>query len=175
MASIGRPDAREYATFYQDYVSLVPEADILPALERQGDEIRALTAGVPSERETFRYQPEKWSVREVVGHMGDAERVFGYRLFCISRGEQAALPGFDEKVYTAASRYHRCPLGDLARQFGLLREANFAVIREFDEAAWDRTGTANASRVSVRALVYILVGHARHHCEILRSRYEVEG
>jgi hypothetical protein len=130
---------------------------------------------VPGERETFRYQPEKWSVREVVGHMADAERVFGYRLFCISRGEQAALPGFDEKVYTAASPYHRCPLDDLARQFGVLREANLAVIREFDEAAWDRTGTANASRVSVRALAYILVGHARHHCHILRSRYGIGG
>jgi hypothetical protein len=162
-----------HAEFYRGYVGLVPEDDILTVLARQPEEIRTLASRVPRDRESFRYGAGKWSIREVIGHMTDAERVFGYRAFCISRGDQATLPGFDENEYVAASGYDRRPLGQLVGVFAALRAANLAEFRSIAPDVWDRVGTANRTPVSVCALAYILAGHVRHHMGILTSRYEV--
>lgn len=166
-----RPAENEYASFYAGYVSLVPETEILPVLRTQPRELETFAAGVPRDFESFRYGPEKWSIREVFGHMNDGERVFGYRLFCISRGEEKPLPGFDEKNYVARSGYDRRPLKNLILDFTSLRESNVALLESLDEAAWRRAGNANGSGVSVRALSYILAGHVRHHLGVLESRY----
>jgi hypothetical protein len=166
-----RPADTEYASFYRGYVSLVPEDDVLAVLEGQADVVARAVSGVPADMQMFRYEPGKWSVRELVGHVGDAERVFGYRAFCISRGEQAPLPGFDEKQYTARSGYDSRSLLELVDVFTVLRRANLSMLRALDAAAWDLVGTANAVPVSVRALAFIMAGHVRHHLRVLHERY----
>jgi hypothetical protein len=170
----GRPTDSEFAEFYKGYVSLVTDTDVLAALEDQTRLMNRLAEAVPADRESYRYAPGKWSVREVVGHLADAERVFGYRAFCISRGEQKMLPGFDENEYVALSGFDRHPVADLAREFVDIRRANLDAFRRFDRDAWTRQGSANGHAVSVRALAYIMVGHVRHHAGILASRYGVE-
>lgn len=168
-----RPPLAEYAPFYAGYVALVPETDILPVLEGQADAIRRLLAPVPAEKESDRYAEGKWSLRQVLGHLVDAERVFGYRAFCFSRGEQAALPSFDENQYVAASRSDSVPLGQLVEEFALVRQGNLAVLRRLDAREWARIGTASGKPVSVRALAWIMAGHPRHHLNVLRERYGV--
>jgi hypothetical protein len=171
MAPAPRPGPDEYAPFFAGYVSLVPETDVLAVLAAQPSEIRRLAAAIPADRETFRYAPGKWSVREILGHVGDGERVFGYRAFCIGRGEQAALPGFDENEYIANAAYDERTAAGLAEDFALLRTANLAVLEHLAPERWSNVGVANGKRVSLRALAYIMAGHARHHLGILRDRY----
>jgi hypothetical protein len=170
---MNRPSETEYAPFYAGYVSLVPEADVLGALAAQAEELGRLAASVPAEKERHRYAEGKWSVREVVGHLTDAERVFGYRAFCFSRGEQAALPSFDENAYVAAARSDGVPLRDLVEELVLVRRSNLAFLGRLTEAEWGRVGTASGKPVSVRALAFIMVGHPRHHLGILRERYRI--
>lgn len=166
-----RPAETEYAPAYARYVALVPEADILAVLEEQVEEIRRLAESVPSERETYRYAPGKWSLREVLGHLVDGERVFGHRAFCFSRGEQAALPSFDENRYVAAAGSDATPLRELADELGLVRLSNLVVLRRLGPSEWSRVGTASGKPVSVRALAWVMAGHPRHHVEVLRERY----
>lgn len=168
---IGRPSEVEFAPFYAGYVSLVPETDIIGVLEAQADDVRRQTRAFIPKREQFRYADGKWSVREMFGHVTDAERVFGFRAFCFSRGDENTLPGFDQNDYVARSDVDRRPLADLVEEFGQLRQANLAVLRRLDDAAWRRTGTASGNLVSVRALAYIMAGHVRHHLQVLTTRY----
>ncbi len=170
-----RPHESEFAEFYRHYVSLVPEVDVVPVLDRQAGDLQRVVAAVPSSQERFRYEPGKWSIREVIGHLVDAERVFGYRAFSISRGEQKALPGFDENDYVGASSYDRRPLAEIANEFAGVRLANLSVFQRLDEAEWTRVGKANGHPVSVRALAFIMIGHVRHHVGILTSRYGIQG
>lgn len=171
MAAPVRPGEGEYAPFYARYVALVPETGILAVLERQASEIRELAASVPAQRETHRYAEGKWSVREVLGHLVDGERVFGYRAFCISRGERAPLPSFDEDEYVGEARCHSIPLRELADELALVRESNLAVLRRLEPREWERAGTASGKQITVRALAWVMAGHPRHHVEILRERY----
>ena len=167
-----RPAADELAPFYQAYVDRAPDGDVRDVLRAQQDTFRGIAAAAAG-RETHAYAAGKWTVREVVGHLGDAERVFGHRLFCISRGEQAPLPGFDENVYAAAGGAAGRPLPELADELVLLREVNRRLVGTLDESMWSRVGVANGKPVSARALAWILAGHAAHHLEILRSRYDL--
>jgi len=168
-----RPDVTEYAPFYETYVSLVPEEAILPVLTEQLQLLRRVADSVPSERETFRYAPGKWSIRELFGHLTDAERVFGYRAFCFSRGEDQSLPGFNENVYVAQADFDRRTLESLAGDLTELRKVNVSLLRQLDAGGWGRVGIANGHPVTVRALAYVMAGHARHHLKILRERYSV--
>jgi DinB superfamily len=170
-----RPADVEYATYYSTYVSLVPEADVITVLERQPQELRDLTGGLTTDRETFRYAAGKWSIRETIGHIIDTERVFGHRAFCISRGEAQPLPGFDQNDYMAASDFDKQPLTDLVKEFAIVREANLLVLRRLHDADWDRAGSASGHPVSVRALAFMMAGHVRHHCRILGERYGLKG
>lgn len=163
----------DFAPFYAGYVGLVPEDDVLAALAAQEAELAAVVAAVPPEGETHRYAPGKWSVREVIGHVGDGERVFGYRAFCIARGEQASLPGFDEGAYLAVARYDEQPLADLHASFSAARAANRAILAALSREDFQRAGTANGTRITVLALATILAGHARHHAGVLRARYGI--
>jgi hypothetical protein len=166
-----RPAETEFAPSYARYVALVPEADILEVLEQQVEETRRLAASVPRERETFRYADGKWSIREVLGHLVDGERVFGYRAFCIGRGEAAALPSFDENEYVAAASSDAIPLAELADELALVRRSNLVALGRLGPSDWARVGTASGKPVSVRALAWVMAGHLRHHFEILRERY----
>jgi hypothetical protein len=168
-----RPAETEYAPFYARYVALVPEADVLAVLERQAEEIGVLAASVPRERESWRYAEGKWSVREVLGHLVDGERVFGYRAFCFSRGETAPLPSFDENRYVAAARSDAIPLRELVEELALVRQSNLVVLRRLEPPEWTRAGTASGHPVSVRALAWVMAGHPRHHVAILRERYGI--
>lgn len=170
---IARPTETEYAPYYSGYVSLVPESDVIGVLESQPAELRRYRSAVTAARETFRYAPDKWSIRELVAHLADAERVFGYRAFCISRGEKSPLPGFDEKEYVTGSDAAERGLEELTQEFAAVRDANLACLRRLDRAQWERQGVANGSAVTVRALAFILGGHVRHHLGVLRSRYGV--
>lgn len=166
-----RPAPGEYAEFYAGYVALVPEGDPMAVLAQQRDQMAALAELLPEEMETYRYAPGKWTIRQVVGHLVDAERVFGHRAFCFSRGERAELPGFDENVYVEAAGYEQVPLEELLAEWHALRETNLAFLQRLDDTAWGRGGVANGTPITVRALAYVLAGHLRHHFGVLRDRY----
>jgi hypothetical protein len=170
---IDRPGENEYAPFYAGYVARVPETDVLAALRAQPDELGRVASSVSKDKERFRYGEEKWSVREIFGHLVDSERFFGHRAFCVSRGDATPLPGFDEKLYVSGAGHDSRPLADLVKDFSLLREANVRLLENLGPAAWPREGVANGARVTVRALAYIMAGHVRHHLAVLEERYGI--
>jgi hypothetical protein len=165
-----RPEPTEYAPAYENYVALVPETDIQAALSAQLEEVLALLRGVSETTANTRHPPYTWSVKQVVGHLTDAERVFGHRAFRFGRNDPTPLPGFDENAYVRDAPFDACLLGDLLADFEFVRRANLSLFRQLPPEAWLRSGTANGTKVSVRALAYALVGHARHHLTILRKR-----
>lgn len=170
----GQPLESEYAPYYHGYISQVSEAEILPVLRSQTDALDVLLGRVTPERETYRYAEGKWSIREMIGHLIDGERVFGYRAFCIARGETQNLPGFEQNDYILTAPYDRIDLEDLLSEFRLVRLSNLAMFRTLDEDAWMRIGTANGNQVSVRAIAFIMAGHLRHHMGVLRERYDLD-
>lgn len=168
-----RPDSTEYGSWYAGYVALVPEEDVLSAIETQSSETQKLLASLDDEKARHRYAEGKWSVKEVIGHITDAERVFGYRALCISRGEETPLPGFDENAYVKTANFDSWKLGDLAEVYALGRRANIVFFRNLPVEAWSRRGTASGYPVTVNALAYIIAGHERHHLKVLRERYGI--
>jgi hypothetical protein len=172
-AAIVRPTANEYLSYYGKYIELVSEPDVLKVLEEQAGEVRRIAASVPESRELYRYAPGKWSVRQVIGHMVDVERIFGYRALRISRRDETPLSGFDENTYVANGPYDDVAVRDLAEEFAVVRAANLLVLRRLDGAHAQLMGTANGAPISVRALAYILAGHVRHHLRGLRDNYAI--
>ena len=170
---IDRPGETEYSPYYGKYVSLVRGGggDILAALSDQSSETRALLEGVPESRAGFRYAADKWSIKELVGHMIDSERIFAYRALRFARHDRTPLPGYEQDDYIANASFDSCPLGELAAEFESVRRATLYLFRHLDGEAWARRGLANDSEVSVRALAYIIAGHELHHVGILRDRY----
>lgn len=166
-----RPRSDEYAPAFERYVSRVTETDVEDALRRQRDELPAALRGVRGPAERHRYAQGKWSVREVVGHLIDCERIFGYRAVCVARGEKAPLPGFDEDEYAAQATFDEYPLEELLQEFVHVREGHLAFFRHLNEEAWRRRGISNGNPVSVRALAFVMVGHVRHHLAVLQERY----
>lgn len=165
--------ATEYAKPFAGYVARVPEPNLLAVLEEQIGVVRRLAAAVPPERETYAYAPGKWTVREVIGHLADAERVFGYRAVAIARAESNELPGFDESVWAAHAPHARVPLAEIAAELTLLRESHVLLFRHLDAEAWTRKGVANGNPVTVRAIGRVLAGHLRHHLAVLDERYGI--
>ena len=170
---MNRPSQAEFAPYYQGYVDRVSESDIMQVLRSELDDLDVLLGRVPPEKETYAYAEGKWTIREIVGHLIDGERVFGYRALCIARGEKQNLPGFDQDEYMATAPYNEIELEDLLSEMRLVRLSNLAMFRSLNEAAWERTGVANANEITVRALAFIMAGHLRHHMKVLRERYLV--
>ena len=168
---MNRPTETEYAPYYQGYVDQVNENDIMAVLRSELDDLDVLLARVPAEKETYAYAEGKWSIREIIGHLIDGERVFGYRALCIARGEKQNLPGFEQNDYMQTAPYSRIELEDLLSEMRLVRLSNIAMFRSLDEDAWNRVGVANANEVSVRALAFVMGGHVRHHMNVLKERY----
>ncbi|HEY0078915.1 MAG TPA: DinB family protein [Pyrinomonadaceae bacterium] len=166
-----RPEAGEYGSYFEGYVSLVPEGDVVETLARQIEETLGLLRSLPESRGGERYEPGKWSIRELLGHMSDTERVFAYRALCIARGDTAPLPGMDQDVYVAGANFDARTLADLTDEFEQVRRATLALFRPMDETAWLRRGTANNNPFSVRALAHVCAGHELHHLRVLRDRY----
>ncbi|HUR34432.1 MAG TPA: DinB family protein [Vicinamibacterales bacterium] len=169
-----RPLPSEYPSFFSGYVDRVPELDVVAAMRAQIDSLRRLPTVVPIERETYAYGPDKWTIRQLVGHVGDAERVFSFRALCFSRADQNALPGFDENTYVGHSRFNERPLLDLVDELTLLRSANVRMFAALNEQQWGSTGTANGKPISVLALAFVMVGHVRHHLAVLRDKYAID-
>lgn len=169
---IGRPAESEYyADYYGRYVSLVEGDDILDSMDRQLGEVMELFGTIGEAQSRFRYAEGKWSIREMMGHLVDAERVFGYRAACIARGETAPLPSFDENAYARNSGDDETPLGQLTEEFELLRAANLMLFERMSPEQRARRGTASGREVTARALAWIIVGHVEHHRAILTERY----
>ena len=169
-----RPSTSEYPSFFERYVSLVPEADVLVVLGNQVGTLQSAFGTLTEGQAGFRYAQGKWSVREALGHVIDTERVFGYRALCIARGEILSLPSFDEKVYATAAGHDRSPLPELVEEFCELRRSHIHLLRHMDEAAWHRVGRVNEHPTSTRAMAFIMAGHVRHHGAVLSERYGVE-
>jgi uncharacterized damage-inducible protein DinB len=165
------PATYEYAEYYRTYVKLVPEGDILHILNEQMKETVIMLSTLSQEQSEYRYAPGKWSVKEVVGHITDTERIMSYRLLAIARGETVSLPGYDENRYVEAADFDKQSLKDLLDHFACVRQSTIHLIKSLSEEALSRRGIANSSEVTVRALITIMAGHELHHRNILKERY----
>jgi hypothetical protein len=171
---IERPEHEEYAPYYGKYISLISGADILETLDEQRRQTLLLLCGRDEADGDFRYAPEKWSVKEVVGHMCDTERVFAYRALRISRGDRTSMEGFEQDDYVRNGPFAHGPLAEVIDDYIAVRRATLTLLRNLEEAAWTRRGIANKNEVSVRALAYMIAGHEVHHRRILEEKYFVE-
>jgi len=169
--TIARPQPDEYAPYYGRYISLVQGEDILGTLDQQRRQSMMLLSGRNENDGEFRYAPDKWSAKEVLGHICDAERVFAYRALRISRADATPLEGFEQDDYVRNGPFAHRPLTDLVEEFIAVRRATLSLLRNLDEAAWMRRGTANKNEVSVRGIAYIIAGHELHHRRILEEKY----
>ena len=167
----GRPGPDEYAPFYAGYVNAVPDGELLVLLRDQLAETEALLREFKGARADHRYGPDKWTVKEVVGHMADAERIFAYRALRFARGDRTPLPGFDENDFVRGSNFNARPLPEIAGELRSVRMATITLFAGLSEEALARRGPANGVEVSVRALAWITAGHERHHARIIRERY----
>ena len=171
-AAIPRPEPSEYLAYYETYISKVPaKGSLLTILEDQRRETQQLLAGLSETKALHRYAPGKWSIKEVVGHVADTERVFCYRALAFGRADANSLPGFDEKAWVPAGRFDARSLQGLAAELDAVRRATIALFSGLDGDALARRGTANNNPITVRALAWIIAGHERHHVAILRERY----
>lgn len=165
------PDPTEYAPFYAGYVEEAPEGPIVEVLRAQQESIRDFIDGLSEDLAGHRYAEGKWSIAEVLGHVVDTERVFGYRALHFARGATGEIPGMDQDDFAATAPYHRRSLASIGDEFGWLRASNVEQYQAFDAEIFDRSGIASGASVSVRALLHIMAGHAAHHVSVLKERY----
>lgn len=170
-ANIGRPEPGEYAPYYDRYISLISGNDILGELESQRRRTLLLLSGRSEDDGDFRYAPDKWSAKEVLGHVCDTERIFAYRALRISRGDRTPLASFEQDDYIRDGPFAARPLCELIDDYIAVRRATLTLFRNLDEQAWLRRGTASDKEVSVRALAYMIAGHEQHHRRILEEKY----
>ena len=169
--SVRRPGRAEIAEFYRGYVELVPEGDVLQELERGSQELRALLEPIGEERAQHRYAAGKWSIKEIVGHLADGERVFSYRALRMARGDETPLPSFDQDAFVARAGSDQRQLADLLAELEHLRAASVLLFRGLAPEAWERRGTASGVSFVVCAFPWILRGHELHHRKVLAERY----
>ena len=167
---LSRPDTTEYASSYEAYIGLVPDGNLLTLLERQIEDTVALLRDLSEAEAETRHAPYTWSIKEVVGHLIDCERIFGVRALRFARNDPTALPGFDENSYATIAHFDARPLGSLVQEFELVRRSHLLLFGGLDGEAWLRSGVANGHLVTVRALAYVIAGHERHHVNIVRKR-----
>jgi uncharacterized damage-inducible protein DinB len=167
----GRPELTEAAAYYFRYINQVQGEDVLGTLEAQLDEMLALLGGITEERSLHRYGPDKWSIRQVLNHVTDTERVFVFRAFWFGRGFAGPLAGFEQEISAGAARADEVSWARHVEEFRAVRQATLSFFRNLPAEAWMRSGVASDNPVTVRALAYIIAGHAAHHAAILRERY----
>ena len=166
-----RPEKTEYPTYAEGYVSKVPDGDIVGILRSQLDETLALIKSIPEARGDYRYAEGKWSIKEVIGHVIDGERIFTYRALRFARGDSTPLSGFEQDDYVPNGSFNKRTLSDLAEEYEHVRRSTMSLFASLEPGAWDRRGSANNNESSVRGIAFITAGHERHHLEILRTRY----
>jgi uncharacterized damage-inducible protein DinB len=165
------PSAYEYADYYAAYVRLVPDGDIVQILNEQMKETVTLLCTLSVPQSEYRYEAGKWSVKEVIGHITDTERIMSYRLLSIARGETISLPGYDENKYVEMADFDNQSLKDLLDHFACVRQSTIHLIKSLSKEALSRKGTANNHDVTARALITIIAGHELHHRKIIQERY----
>jgi DinB superfamily len=169
---VAAPDASEFPPYAAQYVSLLAGTeDILGALEHQPEELNKLFSGLTDEQAGYRPSPQKWSIKEILGHINDAERIFSYRALRIARNDKTALAGFEQDDYVRAGHFDKRQFSELLDEFITARKATLSLMRSFPSDAWARRGVANGAGVSVRALAYVVGGHVAHHLKILGDKY----
>jgi len=170
-ASIGRPAEDEYFQFYAGYVSNVPETDPLAAMTTQGKVTQALLGRVGEQDSLYRYAADKWSIKEVVGHLCDTERIMAYRALRIGRGDEKPLQGFEQNDYVRLAETDRRHMAELLQELAEIRRTTLSLFRGFPAEAWRRRGTASDHPISLRALAFVIPGHERAHLQTLQTRY----
>lgn len=168
---IARPEPGEFDRYYERYVALVKDGDIIATLNNQIAETLGLLGEIDEEKAGFRYADGKWSVKELLGHIIDSERIFAYRVLRIARGDATPIEGYEQDDYIKNARFDECALSDLAEEFALVRKSNILMFKGLSETAWHRRGVANNLEITVRALAYISAGHELYHVNILKERY----
>ena len=166
-----RPQPNEAASYYSRYIDLVPGADILAEFKKQGEETAKFLATISEEKSLHRYGPDKWTIRELLNHVNDCERIFLFRAFWFARGFTEPLPGFDQDACVQAAQANDVSWADHVAEFNALRLTSLSLFGNLPEQAWSRTGTANDTVFTVRALAYIIAGHVSHHVSVIKQRY----
>lgn len=166
-----RPDAGEYDPYYDRYISLIPIPDVLSTLSRQIKETLDVLSDLTEEESNFRYAPDKWSIKELVGHVIDTEQIMAYRALRIARNDKTPIEGFEQDDYVRYGPFSQCRLKDLLEEFGYVRNGTLCLLRNLNAEAWMRRGVAYNNEISVRALAYVIAGHELHHRSVLRDRY----
>lgn len=170
--TITRPAASEYAPYYGNYISKIAENDVIAVLEAQAREVDQFLRSIPEAQATVLHAPYTWTIKQVVGHLIDAERIFAYRALRFARGDSQPLPGFDENAYVPVAEFERLSLKALADELAVVRQATLHLFRNLPEASWTRMGTASGSPMSVRAAAFTIAGHTQHHLAIMRKRID---
>jgi len=168
---ISPPDASEYAPYYSRYISLVAGADVLGVFQKQIEESKRTYSALTEQQGNFRYAPGKWTIKQVLGHVTDTERIFSYRAMRIARGDRTPIEGYEQDDYVRNGPFEHCALTDLIEEFRAVRDATLRLFKNLDETAWNRRGIANNNEVSVRAVAYTLAGHELHHLRVLKEKY----
>jgi hypothetical protein len=166
-----RPNTTEAASYYFKYIDLVTSDDIVPAIENQMDEMLQFLSGISEEKSLYSYGPGKWTIREVLNHVNDGERVFSARAFWFARGFNDALPSFDQDVAVQMAHANNTSWADLVEEFKTVRLGTISLFKSLPAEAWERTGVASDNPVSVKALAYIIAGHVAHHIGVLQEKY----
>lgn len=170
---MNRPETSEYDAYYERYVSQVADEEIIPVLERQPAELRSMFSNVGEDRGNYAYAEGKWTLKEVLSHLIDGERMFAYRVLRISRGDETPIEGFEQDGYIENSNANNRPFAELLEEFELQRRSNILLIKNLSDEATIRRGMASGLGISVRGLIYIMAGHVRHHFAILQERYSI--
>jgi len=165
------PSIEEYGSRYSRYIELVPESGILNVMLSELEATKNFILSIPKEMHDYRYAPDKWSVREVFGHISDTERAFGYRALCFSRGDYQDFKRIDGDLYIKNGEFSRLSMQELFEEFEAARRANNLLLKHLPDEAWDRSAEVYGAKVTVRALAYLMVGHERHHLNIIRNLY----
>lgn len=173
-SSLSRPAATEYPSFYAGYVASVRDGDIRDIGREGKDELATTLGGIAESRGGYRYAEGKWTIKTLIGHMIDAERIFSYRALRLARGDKTPLPGFEENAYAISARSDERAVADLVSEMLDVRTSTIRLFNSIPDDAWDQSAMVSVGEVTVRALAYITVGHARHHLTVLRERYGVE-
>jgi uncharacterized damage-inducible protein DinB len=168
---LSKPGKNEFPPYYKEYVNNVPDGDLLQILDVQLQETTNLLKDLSEEQARFRYAPEKWTIKEVLGHITDTERIMCYRLLSIGRGEQEMLPGYNDDQYVKRANFNRFSLQELLHHQSLVRQSTILLLSSMDEEALLQRGKANGAEVTVRAIAYIIAGHEIHHRRLIRERY----
>ncbi len=171
MNSIGPPNSGDYAAFYETYVGKVDTNDLLSGLESSRDSLLRMVEPLDLGMHSYRYAPEKWSLKEILVHLMDAERVFAYRALCLARRETQSLPGFDETLYAQYMKADSRTMSDILEEYDLIRRSTIHLFRHLDEDSLDYRGTVNQHPCTARALGYIILGHQLHHQQVFQARY----